>query len=281
MDRQAWIAVTLCIIGLIAWQIYAVKHPAPVPPRALASPSPAHAVGQDSVAPGASVAPITASPLPPGAEPGLTESPPTGTGVSPNDGRPAPSPTPPAFPEKTTTLRNADLELVLTNRGGGIAEAVLPKHKVEDGGPVKLNAHQRLPIGAMVGKPATPLLEEFSIVPGHEGVQFERALPNNVQLRKKFTLPAPPNEKDNYIAQLEVAFQNAGPNVYNNPGYYLALGSAAPIHHNDLPNYTRITWCIEGKTKSTDVSWFGEQNYPFVGVQKRAAQQFFDAGYGG
>ena len=61
-----------------------------------------------------------------------------------------------------------------------------------------------------------------------------------------------------------------------NPGYFVALGSAAPIHSNDLPNYTRVTWCIDGKTKSTDVSWFAEQNYPFIGMQKRAAQQFFD-----
>ena len=26
MDRQAWIAITLCIIGLIAWQVYMVKQ---------------------------------------------------------------------------------------------------------------------------------------------------------------------------------------------------------------------------------------------------------------
>ena len=28
MDRQAWIAITLCVIGLVAWQVYMVKHPA-------------------------------------------------------------------------------------------------------------------------------------------------------------------------------------------------------------------------------------------------------------
>jgi YidC/Oxa1 family membrane protein insertase len=258
MDRQAWIAVTLCIIGLIAWQIYTVKHPTPVAPKLVASPTPVAPLSATTT-PTASASPVEAT-----------------TSLTPNEASPNLTPIPVAFAEKTASLRNADLELLLTNRGGGIAAAILPKHKVEDGGPVKLNAHQRLPIGAMVEKPATPLLEEFSIVPGQGGVQFERALPNNVKLRKKFTLPAPPNEKDNYIAQLEVAFQNAGPKVYDNAGYYLALGSAAPIHHNDLPNYTRVTWCIEGKTKSTDVSWFGEQNYPFVGVQKRAAQQFFD-----
>ena len=81
-------------------------------------------------------------------------------------------------------------------------------------------------------------------------------MPQSVTLRKKFSLPAPPDEKDNYVAQLEVDFQNGGATAYSNPGYFVALGSAAPIHQNDLPNYTRVTWCINGKTKSTDVSWF-------------------------
>ena len=52
---------------------------------------------------------------------------------------PSPSPTPvsevaapsreqvPSFPEKIETLRNSDVELRLTNRGGGIKEAVLLK----------------------------------------------------------------------------------------------------------------------------------------------------------
>src|SRR5262249_19718283 len=95
-------------------------------------------------------------------------------------------------------------------------------------------------------------------------------------LRKKFTLPNPPNDKDNYVAQLEVAFQNRGEEPYNQPDYFITLGSAVPIHRNDLPNYTRVTWCIDGKTRTTDVSWFAEQNYPFVGIQKRAAQPFFE-----
>ena len=252
MDRQAWIAVTLCIVGLVAWQVYTLQHPRPMPVRALASPSPgAIATNNATPAPAAPAAP------------------------QPNE--PAATPTPASFLEKTASLRNADLQLRLTNRGGGIADAVLPKHKAENGQPVKLNSANRAPIGAILEKPAAPLLAEFTIVPAPAGsVQFERALPNRVTLRKKFTLPAPPNEKDNYVAQLEVDFQNNGPTAYTNPGYFLALGSAAPIHRNDLPNYTRATWCINGKAKYTDVSWFAAQSYPFVGVQKRAAQQYYN-----
>jgi YidC/Oxa1 family membrane protein insertase len=262
MDRQAWIAVTLCIIGLIAWQVYMAKNPAVPPAKVATSPSPATAV------PGAT--------SPPAATPGSTESRPTESAAAPNEPTPAPTPTPEAFVEKTTTLRNSDLELLLTNRGGGIAEAILPKHRAENGQPVKLSAHQSLPIGAIIEKPAAPTLQEFSVVAGKGSVQFERALPNQVQLRKKFTLPAPPAGRDNYVAQLEVDFQNGGPTAYTNPGYFVALGSAAPIHRNDLPNYTRVTWCINGKTKSTDVGWFAAQNYPFIGKEKRPAQQYFE-----
>ena len=129
------------------------KHPAPVPAKISASPSPAPGVGQDSVEPGATVATSLPSPAP-----GSTESRPTSAATPPNEATPTPAP----FVEKTTTLRNADLELLLTNRGGGIAEAILPKHKGENGGPVKLNVRQRLPIGAIIEKPAAPVLEEFS-----------------------------------------------------------------------------------------------------------------------
>ena len=64
---------------------------------------------------------------------------------------------------------------------------------------------------------------------------------------------------------MEVDFQNRGAAPYANPGYFVALGAAVPIHRNDLPNYTRVTWCIDGKAKYTDVSSFGAQS-SFLGL---------------
>jgi YidC/Oxa1 family membrane protein insertase len=259
MDRQAWIAIVLSVLGLIAWQVYTLQHPTPrLPATAAASASPTTTATASSTANGATPA-ATASATPPN-EPAAT-----------------PAPAPVAFTEKTTALRNADLELLLTNRGGGIAEAVLPHHKNEANQPLKLNARSDVPIGAIMDKPADPQLAEFTIVPAAAGtVQFERALPKGVTLRKKFTLPAPPNQKDNYVAQMEVDFQNRGAAPYANPGYFVALGSAAPIHRNDMPNYTRLTWCINGKAKYTDVSWFDAQFYPLIGKEKRPAKEYFD-----
>lgn len=261
MDRQAWIAVTLCIIALVLWEIYNVRHPQPTMRRVTATPS-ASAGASAASNQSATASPnesTTAAPTPS----------PTATAT--------PAATPVPFAEKTAALRNNDLVLRLTNRGGGIAEAVLPKHKAENGQPLKLNALERVPIGAIVDQPAAPQLHEFKILPAAQGqVEFERALPNDVTLRKTFTLPNLPNERDNYLVQMAVDYQNHGKELYANRGDYIALGAAGPLHKNDLASYTRVTWCIGGKAKYTDVSWFGEQNYPFIGVQKRAAQEYFN-----
>ena len=110
MDRQAWIAVTLCIIGLVAWQVYMAKHPAPVPAKisvlrrarrqgwgeTLSSREPRLLLRS---------APARRSLALPARLPRLTRRPRLRA----------------PFVEKTTTLRNADLEVLLTNRGGGIA----------------------------------------------------------------------------------------------------------------------------------------------------------------
>src|SRR5438034_406982 len=106
MDRTAWIAVILCVIGLVAWEWWVAKQtPRPRPPTsAQLSPTPTPLAGTSP-----SAVPLTAS------------SPPsTATGTRAHEAIPA-------FAEKIETLRNDDVELRLTNRGGGIWEAV-PLH---------------------------------------------------------------------------------------------------------------------------------------------------------
>jgi YidC/Oxa1 family membrane protein insertase len=256
MDRQAWIAITLCVIGFVALQVYNAKHAPPPPVRAAVSPTPTAAASNQSTA--------TASQAP---------------SVSPVPGAiPTPSPVPsiPAFVEKSETLRNADVELRLTNRGAGISEAVLLNHAVENGQRVVLNTPDLTPIGAIVEQPAAPALPEFAVVRGDDGtVQFERKTPEGVNVRKKFFFPPTSEKKDNFVAEMDVDFRNDGEQPYNNAGYFVALGATRPLHPKDMPSYTRLAWCVEGKAKGTDVSWFGAQNYPLVGVQKRAAQPIF------
>src|SRR5260370_29622211 len=107
MDRTAWIAVILCVIGLVAWEWWVAKQtPRPrAPTSAQLSPAPTPLAGTSPLA----------VPLPASSPPSAA----TGT--------PAPQATP-AFADKIETLPNDDVELRLTNRGGGAPEAVLLNH---------------------------------------------------------------------------------------------------------------------------------------------------------
>src|SRR5947208_8152747 len=119
MDRTAWIVVSLCVIGLVVWQIYVAKQT----PTRLAPVS--VATGQAS----------------PTATPKTFEAstPPVAPEATPKSAESAPS-----FAEKTETLRNSDIELRLTNRGGGIREAILLKQIDEKAQKVSLNSVQTM-----------------------------------------------------------------------------------------------------------------------------------------
>src|SRR5438874_302221 len=161
MDRTAWIVVALCVIGLVVWEIYLAKQIAPRPaPVSVAA-------GQTS--PTAAPAILAPSPLPtPVAE--------AAPGIAPT----------PSFAEKIETLRNSDVELHLTNRGGGIKEAVLLRQIAEKGQRVVLNSDQSAPIGAIIEEPSTPTLPEFTASSQSDStVQFERTTTEQLAIRKK------------------------------------------------------------------------------------------------
>src|ERR1700731_4946365 len=123
MDRTAWIVVTLCVVGLMLWEVYSFKqaqlHPARAPQSVAGAspiPTPSGTPLPAETAPSASASPVP-SPI---------------ASVQPSP------PNVPAFAEVTETLRNSDVELHLTNRGGGIARAVLLNHLAEQNTPITL-----------------------------------------------------------------------------------------------------------------------------------------------
>jgi YidC/Oxa1 family membrane protein insertase len=252
MDRTAWIAVTLCVIGLVLWEIYVsrqMQHPRP------------------STSPAATSAPVPSTPV-------------VAASAAPS---PSPVATPAAavapFAEKIETLRNADVELRLTNRGGGIAEAVLLNHRAEQHRRVVLNAPERMPIGAIIDDPAAPVLPEYNISRQGEAVQCEYTTPERVLIRKKFFFQKP-EPRDNFVAELDVDLHNGGEQSYAKPGYYISLGSAAPLHPKDYPSFTRVVWCVDGRTRGIDVGWFGGGS-GFLGLGQRSAQAFYQQGVAG
>ncbi len=261
MDRTAWIVVVLCVIGLVLWELYLAKQ---TPPR----PAPVN-VTPGQASPTAAIAPPTPIAAPE---------------VAPRAAESVPS-----FPEKIETLRNSDVELRLTNRGGGIKEAVLLRQVAEKGQRVVLNSAQSAPIGAIIESQlvGTPTLPEFTASSGSDSVvQFERTMAEQVTIRKKFFFQKSSENKDNYVIEMDVDLENRGTKPYQSAGYFVALGSAAPIHPRDYPAYTRLTWCIErnvtmwGGAKGIDVGWFGSSG-GFLGLGQRAARPFYQENIAG
>ena len=258
MDRTAWIVVILCVVGLVGWQIYVAKQ---TPPR----PAPINvASGQPSPT-------ATAKVFEPSSTPAVPEA--TPKAVEPES----------SFAEKIETLRNSDVELRLTNRGGGIKEAVLLRQIAEKGQLVVLNSAQSAPIGAIIEQPSgsTPTLPEFTAsTESNSVVQFERTTAEQVSIRKKFSFEKSSENKDNYVIEMDVDLENRGSKPYQSAGYFVALGSAAPIHPRDYPSYTRLVWCIDGRAKGIDVGWFGSSG-GFLGVGQRAARPYYQENIAG
>src|SRR6201982_2222701 len=191
MDRTAWIVVALCVVGLVVWEMYLAKQMAPRPAPVTASP------GQTSPTATPAILAPSASPVTtPQAAPQGAESVPT-------------------FAEKFETLRTSDAELRFTNRGGGIAEAVMLNHIAEDAKRVTLNSPKHMPIGAMVDDPAKPALPEFSLSrESDSSIRCERYTPDGIIIRKKFSLLQSSQKKDNFLLELNVDVQNTGAKPY-------------------------------------------------------------------
>jgi YidC/Oxa1 family membrane protein insertase len=257
MDRTAWIVVALCVVGLVLWEMYLAKQMTPRPAPVTAS------TGQAS--PTATPALLVPSPSPlasPEAAPQGAESVPT-------------------FAEKLETLRNSDFELHFTNRGGGISNAVMLNHIGENSKRVTLNSPEHMPIGAMVDDPAKPALPEFTVTRESDtSIRCERTAPDGITIRKKFSLLESKQKKDNFLLVLNLDVQNSGAQPHANADYFVALGSAAPIHPKDYPYYTRLVWSINGKARDRNVSSF-QGSGGFLGIGAHAAQPIFQENLAG
>ena len=258
MDRTAWIVVALCVVGLLLWEFYFAKQMAPKP------------------------APVTA---------GSGHASPTTTTPAILEPSPSPIATPeaatpsvetvPTFTEKIETLHNSDVELRLTNRGGGITEAVMLNQIAEGTKRVILNSPKHTPIGAMFDDPAKPTLPEFALSRlSDSSISCERSTPDGIAIRKKFSMLQSSERKDNFLLELNVDVQNTGAQPYTNSDYFVALGSAAPIHPRDYPYYTRLVWYVNGKARDRNVSAF-QGGSGFLGFGAHPPQPVFQENFAG
>jgi YidC/Oxa1 family membrane protein insertase len=257
MDRKGIIAVTIAVLVLLIWQIKFAPMfmpPAP-PPGQTASGSPA---------PSAGITPGTAA-IPEGA--------PVVSAV------PAPAATPAEakVPEQLTAIAGPAARYHFTNLGGGISRTELTGYAAESGSDVDLNEFGTLPIGAVSEQPAQGADLPYTVTTqGGNTVLCVRNEAGGLSISKKFTLPASVSDARGYRLTLDVSFANHGAKPIQSAGYYMYVGSAAPIHQRDLPIYTAFDWDIQGgKSTQINVTWFNAHKIPLVGIETQPEQSVY------
>ncbi|PTX93125.1 hypothetical protein DB345_15975 [Spartobacteria bacterium LR76] len=247
MDRKAWIAVTISVLGLVGWYYYfGILNP-PKPP----------------------------------VNPPVAEASPT---ASPGSATPAPTATPaaaeatsaPVIVARTESLSSLDSSYVFTNDIGGIRHAILNLHLGENDQPIALNGDSALPIGAIGDAPGKAWGGFDMTLDQANGVATFTRKDGDVQITKRFYLPADEGKKTNlYVVRLEVEFSNTGTSQAYRPPYFVSTGGAAPIHSTDLPTYTRFDWMHDWKFGGIDVNWFNAGSIPLIGIQTHAARDVY------
>ncbi len=259
MDKQAWIAITLCIVGLFAWHTYVTsKYP----------PLPAHAAAQASASPAPGVAPAATAPNAPLVTSGKPE-------VVADRKEVAAAPSADSAPEQIETVKSDQLVLNFTNLGGGISAAVPQgkQHVAENGVNIQLGHAGNIPIGALSEQPGENANLPYKLTKeGDHTVVAERTEPNGLKIVKEYTLDWQGDPKQIPAVHLKISLTNNGAQPYKNGGYYVYAGSAAPIHRRDLPTYTAFDWLSGGAYHTDHVTSFDAGHIPIVNVETHAAR---------
>jgi YidC/Oxa1 family membrane protein insertase len=268
MDRKGIIGVTVAMVVLLAWQFYIVPKYAPPAetvqnagaassPGASAAPLTTGAPTAQIAAP--SAAPTAVTPVAAGGEPGADITAQWPLVVSPT----------PGAPEKITTVAGPAGKYHFTNLGGGIARAELIFYPAESGSNVGLNVQGTLPIGALSDRWGAAANLPYNVTVHGDSVICERQQQDGLTVTKEFTMPASMDDAHGYRVNLKVTFTNhsAQPVRSGTDGYFIYVGSAAPIHQNDLSYYTAFDWNAGGNSKHTDVNYFSAAKLPLVGIE--------------
>lgn len=244
MDRKAWIAVTLSVVGLFAWQWYVSKtYPHPK-------------AGTVPAAPAASGTPAAVA--------------------TPTPAQAASTPAMPVMAARAESLRQDGAEFVFNNDTGGIEQVVLSLHKAENQGSVALNGDRAMPVGG-IGFQPEEIIGGFEMVtdPADGEVFFSRTMADGLQVVKRFVVPPRDQKAKLYTVSMEVSFKNPGAAELVVPDFFVSTGGAAPIHANDLPIYTRFDWSHGGSVSMIDVNWFSASTLPIIGIQTRGERSLY------
>ena len=235
MDRKSWIAITLSVAGLFAWQWYVSKYYKPQLTQA-----------------NAATASATPAPM---ATPAADST---------------PLPTPPAeatIAARAESLSNENAEFTFNNGTGGIEQVVLRMHKGENESHVSLNRSRSMPIGGLGFNPGEVLGGfEMATDPAKGEATFSSKQSGGLEITKRFAVPMGANKEKPYAITLDVTFKNLGTAPLQVPEFFIGTGGAAPLHVNDLPMYTCLNWAHGGSMTNIDVNWFSASSVPIIGI---------------
>lgn len=252
MDRKAWIAITLSVIGLVLYEWYAIKTSAEQARLQAAQP----------------VANPTASATP-AETPGASAQ----TSAAPT---PTATPAAPEIVARQESLFTKEAEYVFSNDKGGLESVLLYLHRGENSEPVALNGSKSLPIGAIGEKPGQAIGGfAMKIDSAKSEAVFTRNDPDGLQITKRITLPDTSEKTGLYTLQMQVEFKNPGSVALKRPAFFVSTGGAAAIHSKDLPTYTTFDWMHERKFTNIIVNWFDASTIPLIGIQWNPARALY------
>ncbi|MGK0184810.1 MAG: YidC/Oxa1 family membrane protein insertase [Verrucomicrobiales bacterium] len=236
MDRTAWIAVTLCAIGMgICFYFMNTQQPAPLP-----VPIPVVEEGKE--------------PDPNGNDPVAGQ--PEAEIEKPNQGA----------PELLNTVKTDNVDWVFTNYGGGISVAnLLPGLYVGDV-PYIINDTGRGAIGALstgIGEIDNGVYELKS-AEGQNPVIYSGMIADGLAVEKTYTLSTS-EAGSGYLWDLKVTLSNPS-DAGKKEEIYIYSGNSATVHSSDLIKPS-VGWHAEDDTDSWDIGKF--KSGGFMGFGKR------------
>lgn len=274
MDRTAWTAVILSIVGLVSWELYLTSKQ-----RAYLLAHPPAAVSSNNPAADSSPAANPANPLPTEAAAGAAS--PAITSGKPVEVVDRQAAVPPAVKAEETAPEQIEkvivpdiLELHYTNLGGGIAEAIPlgPKHKAEGGVNITLNHAGHIPIGAISAQASQGSNLPYAMHREGDTVVFERTEPDGLKIEKRYSLDNQGSAKNIPAIKLDVKFTNTGEQPYKSD-YFVHAGSSAPIHRRDLPYSISWDFLSDGRYHTDHVTSFDAGHIPLIGTETHPARQ--------
>ena len=221
MDRTAWIVVTLCTAGLIAWFWQVPKQQ----PRPAAAPQVVQAA---TPAAPASAAPATSSPTP-------------------------------AVPEQTMPISDDGIDYVFSNIGGGIKTITLPPQRFSGRTPTVLNKDGVAAVGAL--SPLSGIVEteayELKSPAGQTPVIYERTTAEGLVIRKTWT-PVTDGAGKGFLWKLAVTFKNTGAGAHST-AWSLYAGTATPLQSSEEP--VSVCWNADGEPAQQNAGWFNGSSF--------------------